>query len=152
MSRVRVFFLIVPVLLTAGMRVASAQAPATPYGADCPLTSPAASDLVRETQALGPDHPKALHCFARAAAKAAEANDPATEAAARLGFAGAAHSQALYAIAEPEAKSARTLSERLGDAAGVARAERMLGSITAMIGDRAAARRLLASAQRPSRR
>jgi len=134
-------------LLISGTREASAQASPPSYGADCPSQATAAADVLRDAKTYGPDSSNALHCYARAAARAAAEPDAATEAAARLGFATAAYSQSLYAAAGADAKTARAIFERLGDLRGVARAERLLGTVAGMSGDRAEARRLLTLAR-----
>jgi len=145
--RIPLFFSIGPILLVLGPAQASAQTATPSYGSDCQSKATALADLLREAQALDADSAQALHCFARAATRAAAEHDAASEAAARLGFATAAYSQALYSVAEPDARAAQALYERLGDATGLARSTRILGTVKSMSGDRAGAKALLTTAR-----
>lgn len=147
MLRIPLFVPIGPLLLVAGLGQASAQAPTPAYGSDCPSKATVVADLLRDADALGIDNVQTLHCFARATAQAVAEHDAVSEAAARFRFATAAYSQASYGVAEPDARAALALYERLGDAAGVARATRLLGNIQLTKGDRAGARTLLESAR-----
>ncbi len=108
-------------------------------GPPCPSANSSLPQLLTDSQALQErgDPGPAASCFALAAERAAAANEPLTEARARLGLAQTSLEIAAYDRGTEEARRARALYERERDELGVARADATLASAAVMTGQRA---------------
>jgi CHAT domain-containing protein/tetratricopeptide (TPR) repeat protein len=141
----RSFFIhgFVPLLFFTGATPHIPQAPPQEYGSACPSTAEHVADLMRDAQALvanrGSD--AGLHCYARAAMRAAAEKDPAGEAEARVQLARAAYSRSNYQLAGQSALAAARLFQSIDDRGSAAKSTRLAGSAALMRGDRAEARR-----------